>query len=52
MKLDCTDFFNVQKSDQYKLKDFTFENLEITAKNGEYDKAIIENQVMKNVKIK
>ncbi|MDR2914187.1 MAG: exopolygalacturonase [Tannerella sp.] len=47
----CETFFNVDKSDQYELKNFTFENLNIQAKNGEYDKNMIENFSLKNVNI-
>jgi polygalacturonase len=49
--LDCKNFFNVEKSNQYELKNFLFENLKITAENGEINKSLIENIVLKNVKI-
>ncbi|HKL93176.1 MAG TPA: glycosyl hydrolase family 28 protein [Bacteroidales bacterium] len=51
IQLECNTFFNVRKSDQYALKDFHFENLNIRAKNGSYDAALIENLVVKNVHI-
>ncbi len=47
----CETFFNVDKSDQYELKNFTFENLNIQAKKGEYDKNMIENFSLENVNI-
>lgn len=50
--LDCDIFFNVSAaSDQYKLKDFCFENLNIKAKHTECDKSQIEGFVWKDVKI-
>ena len=38
----CDNFFSVEKSDQYQLTNFTFENLNIKAKNGECDKEMID----------
>ena len=49
--LDCNIFFDVNKSDQYQLKDFTFENLNIKAKKTECDKGIISNFQWKTVKV-
>lgn len=49
--LDCDVFFNVSKSDQYQLRDFTFENLNIRAKKPECDREIISNFKWKNVRI-
>lgn len=49
--LDCDVFFNVSKSDQYQLRDFTFENLNIRAKKPECDREIISNFEWKNVKV-
>ena len=48
---ECDVFFNVSKSEQYQLKDFTFENLNIKAKDATCDKEIISNFVWKNVKV-
>lgn len=47
----CKTFFDVEKSNQYVLSDFTFENLTIKTEQGDYDKEQIENFVLKNVKI-
>ena len=44
-------FFNVKKSDQYKLSDFCFENLTLRAKKGKVDQSIIDSFTMNNVKI-
>ena len=51
INLSCDIFFNVSKSDQYELKDFTFENLNIKAKDAKCDKEIISNFEWKNVKV-
>lgn len=49
--LECDIFFNVAKSDQYQLTNFTFENLNIRAKQGGCDKEIIQPFVWKDVRI-
>lgn len=58
IKLDCENFFNVGASNdaqggvgyQYKLSDFKFENIVVTAKKHlEIDTSIIENFKLKNV---
>ena len=49
--IDCNVFFNVKKSDQYKLSDFCFENLTVRAKKGKVDQSIIDSFTMHNVKI-
>lgn len=51
IKLECNTFFDVSASDQYQMKDFTFENLDITAKNTACDKSTISNFVWNNVKV-
>ena len=38
-------------SEQYKLTNFKFENLNIKAKDGEYDKSIIPSSEWNNVKV-
>lgn len=48
---ECDVFFNVSKSEQYQLKDFTFENLNVKAKDATCDKEIISNFVWNNVKV-
>lgn len=50
--LSCETVFNVKKSDQYTLRDFTFQNLKIKAgKNSEINKDYIENFTLDNVAI-
>jgi hypothetical protein len=51
-KVDCNTFFNVKVTEHYKLSNFTFENLDITAKQGSYSASLIENSVWKNVDVK
>lgn len=52
MKVDCDRFFNVKRQDdQYKLSNFTFENLDITAGDASCDRSIIKGFRMKNVKV-
>lgn len=49
----CDNFFSVETSpEQYKLTNFTFENLKIEAKNGKYDKDAIQPSTWKNVQVK
>lgn len=48
----CDVFFNVKpQEDQYHLSNFTFENLNIKAKNGTCDRNVVENFVYQNVKV-
>lgn len=51
INFECDVFFNVSKSDQYKLKNFKFENLTIKAKDGACDKSAIESFEWNNVKV-
>lgn len=47
----CKTFFNVEASDQFKLSDFTFENLNIQAEDTSIDKNSVANFSIKKVKI-
>lgn len=50
IKFDCNSFFNVKnREDQYHLSNFTFENLDITAPDGELHPEYIENFTINNV---
>ncbi len=52
IKADCSTFFNVRKSDQYKLSDFIFENLDIkVADLPAFDKDHVNNFTIRNVNI-
>ncbi|WP_435139353.1 rhamnogalacturonidase [Formosa sp. A9] len=47
--LDCNVFFDMKITEYDKLSKFTFENLNITAKNAEYNTSIIDGVTFKNV---
>lgn len=48
--LECATFFDVAKSEKYKLSNFTFENLNIkVTKNSDFDKSTIENLSLNNL---
>lgn len=49
INLECETFFAVQKSSQYKLSDFCFENLVIRAKKDKIDKSAVETFTINNV---
>ncbi len=48
---ECNVFFNVDNTDQYELKDFTFENLTIKTDKGNVNKDIIKNFIINNVSV-
>lgn len=51
-EIHCETYFDVQENEeQYRLSDFTFEKLKITAKNGEAGYGIIENAVVRDVAV-
>lgn len=49
IELTCQIFADIEISEYDKLKNFTFENLKITAEKGELNKALIEGLSLKNV---
>lgn len=52
IKFDCDSFFNVKnRDDQYHLSNFTFDNLDIKAKQGELHPEYIENFTINNVRV-
>ena len=52
IELECKTFFNVKRADdQYRLSDFTFENLVIKAHNAECDRTQIDRFEWSNVKV-
>ena len=51
IKMDCKNFFDVGKSDKYRLKDFTFEDCDITDQKKAFDKTLIENCVVDGLKV-
>ena len=52
INMDCKNFFDVGTSDKYRLKDFTFENINVTDQKKAFNPEIIENCIVKNVQIK
>jgi polygalacturonase len=52
IELECKTFFNVKRADdQYRLSDFTFENLVIKAQNAECDRTQIDRFEWSNVRV-
>ena len=51
INMACTSFFDVGKSDKYRLLDFSFENIDVQDKKNTFDPTLIEQTVVKNVKI-
>lgn len=48
---ECNNFFDVNPSEKYKLKDFFFKNLRIKAKGGKMNKKVIDGLVYDNVAV-
>ncbi len=49
-RCECETFFNVKKEEtQYKLSEFLFENLEIRARDNQFDQSIIDGWSIRNV---
>ncbi len=52
INFECDVFFNVRpQEDQYHLSNFTFENLNIQAKNGNCDRSVIDGFTYNNVNV-
>ena len=49
--MNCNNFFDVGKSDKYRLTDFTFEQISVTDKKQAFDASLIENCQVKDVVI-
>lgn len=49
IKMDCTNFFDIAKSDKYDMEDFTFSNINITNKGDGLDKRMIKGVKLKKV---
>lgn len=47
----CKEFFHVERSSQYELSDFTFENISVKAKLNAIDQSVITHFTLKNVKV-
>lgn len=51
IQMDCKNFFDVGKSEKYRLLDFTFENVNVKDQKIAFDASLIENCKVKNVVI-
>lgn len=51
VNMDCRNFFNVGTSDKYRLTDFAFEDIDVRDEKEAFNPRIIENTIIKNVKI-
>lgn len=51
IKMDCKNFFDVEESDKYRLKDFTFRDINVNDIRQAFDKNVIENTTVKNLVI-
>ena len=51
IRMECKNFFNVGESDNYRLTDFTFENINVYDRVNAFDKNIIENTKIRNMMI-
>ena len=51
IRMQCKNFFDVGTSDKYRLVDFTFENCDVQDEKNAFDKAMIENTIVKNLRI-
>ncbi len=49
--LKCDIFYDMKITEYDKLSDFTFENINVEAEDGTYDKSIIDGVTFKNVKV-
>jgi hypothetical protein len=46
---DCNTFFDVEKSDQFALSDFLFDNLNIRAEKSGIDRSAVDGLTLRNV---
>ena len=51
VKADCKNFFDVGKSDKYRLADFSFENCDIKDEKNAFNTSLIENCTAKNLMV-
>ena len=51
IKMQCKNFFDVGTSDKYRLSGFTFQNIDVTDEKCAFSPAVIDDTVVKNVKI-
>ncbi len=51
IELDCEVFFDIAITENDRLADFTFDNLNITTRNGDYDNTLIQGLTLSNVRV-
>ena len=49
--MTCRNFFDVGTSEKYALRDFTFENIDVKDQKKAFKSDIIQNTIVKNLKI-
>lgn len=49
IKMDCNNFFDVGTSDKYQLRNFTFEDINVTDQKCAFSSTLIDNTLYKNV---
>jgi len=52
IQMTTKNFFDVGKSDKYRLVDFAFENISVVDEKKAFDETLIENCTVKNVQIR
>lgn len=52
IEVDCDKFFDVGLSDKYALSDFSFKNCTVTEKQPTFDKSLIENTIVTDIKLR
>jgi hypothetical protein len=51
IQMDCKNFFDVGKSDKFRMTDFSFENIKVSDKKQAFNPSLIDNCQVKNVVI-
>ncbi len=51
INMNCKNFFDVGLNGKYRLKDFTFRNINVRDQKNAFDKTVIPNTIVKNVTI-
>jgi hypothetical protein len=51
IQMDCKNFFDVGKSDKFRMNDFSFENIRVTDRKQAFNPSLIDGCVVKDVVI-
>ena len=51
IRMECRNFFEVERSSQYRLSNFVFRNLDLQAEKVACDPSQVDNFVLDNVKV-